>query len=141
MALYLAFGLPLCCCQISAASACCSPVAPSDAAIPLAADDHAHDEHHHDHGDQQQDELPGNDQPSSPANPCDHDESADCECDGTRSILIETSVAMDFPVFAVAVVNLISPLTIVNRLIVRPLVNSAVGPPTSLVRMHCALII
>lgn len=145
LALYLAFGLPLCCCQILAAAACCSPSGPSQAAVFRAVDDHAHDGHHHDHGNQHRDEIPGDDPTPSPAIPCDHDGSCKCECDGTRPLLIEKSITIDCTVLGGAAVGWALPVTTVSYLSVRPLAISAAEPPklssSSLVRMHCALII
>ncbi len=76
-----------------------------------------------------------------PTIPCDHDDSCNCGCDGTRELLVAKSVTVDYPVLAVAAVNWVEPLTTVHRPSVRPLAIGAAAPPRSLVRMHCALII
>ena len=139
----LAFALPLCCCRISAAAVCCSPAGPPDATASRTLNDHVHDGHHHDHGDQHQhrDEAPADDQPPSPASPCDHDESCDCGCDETRTRVVEKSVTIDYPVLAVAAISWISPVATVRRPSIRPFAIGATRPCTSLVRMHCALIV
>ena len=143
LTLYLAFGLPLCCCHLSAAAACCAPAGQPDATVIPAADAHAHNGHHHDDAHQHQhgDEAPADEHAPDSTIPCDHDDSCKCGCDGSRSLLVEKSVAVDYPVLAVAAVRWISPITTVHRPSVRPLAIGATGPPTSLVRMHCALII
>ncbi len=76
-----------------------------------------------------------------PTIPCDHDDSCDCGCDGTRELLIAKSVTVDYPVFTVVAVSCLSPLTTVHRPSVRLFAIGVAGPPRSLVRMHCALII
>ncbi len=144
LALYLAFALPWCCCRMSAAAACCESADPPDATASRTVDAHVREGHHHDHGDhhhQHGDQAPESDQAPSPTGPSDHDDSCDCGCEAVGSLLLEKSVTIDYPVLTVAAVTWVASLAPLYRPSVRPLAARATGPPTSLVRMHCALII
>ena len=141
LAMYLAFGLPFCCCQVSADSVCCSPDASADATVSRTVDDHVHPGNHQDHGRQHQDQSPGNDQPPDPTAPCDHDDSCECGCDKVDSLFIDQSITIGFPLFSSATVSWIPTVTTGLRPSARRLAICGTGPPTSLVRMHCALIL
>lgn len=141
LALYLAFGVPLCCCGISVAAACCSPASPPDTTVSRSASDHAHDGHHHDHGHHHGDQAPRDDQAPNPTPPCDDDDSCNCGCDTVELLLVKTWITIDNPVLAGTPVRRMSPATTAYRSGVRPLVIGASSPPTSLLRMHCALTI
>ena len=141
LALYLAFGRRLCCCHLLAAAACCAPAGNHESTVSRAADTHVHDDHHHDGAHQHGERARPDDHAPYPILPCDHDDSCYCGCDGNSSLLVEKSVTIDSPVFAFGSVNWISLVTTVHQPSVRPLAIGSIGPPTSLLRMHCALII
>lgn len=144
LALYMSFGLPLCCChQSAAATTCCVPTDEPEAMVSQVVDAHVHDNHSHDYAPQHQhgDQAPVDDHAPDPTIPCDHDDSCNCGGAETRSLLLEKSVTIDYSVFEVAAVSWISPITTVHRLSVRPFAIGITMPLTSLVRLHCALII
>lgn len=141
LASYLAFGLPLCCCHLSAAAECCAPVGQPEATVSRTVDAHVHDGHDHAQQHQHEGQAPADDDAPNPIVPCDHDDSCNCGCDAVEALVAEKSVTIDYPVLTVATVSWISPITTVHRPSVRPLTIHVTGPRTSLVRMHCALII
>ncbi len=140
---YMALLMPLCCCYASVATECCIPA--DESAVRLQArHEHDHGEHAHEHDGGHQHQAPTDDHhkcdPSCPG----HDEgSCDCGCDnpGHRSFTVEKPASIDaslglshvvFPWLTLAVIEQVGP----NR----PATNPP-RPPTSLVRMHCALIV
>ncbi len=141
LALYVAFGLPMCCCYLSTVAACCttgSGPGSSDSEFVVA---HIHDGHQHDHGGELAGDDPADEQAPDPKTPYDHDDSCSCGCDGPRSPVIEKLVSVDSPVLAVNVFGWIVQDPTAQPPIVAPLARGAYGPPMTLVRMHCALII
>ena len=140
---YMALLMPLCCCYASSAAECCTRAAES------AVRSQAH--HEHEHGERAPKHDGGHDHqaPADGHHDCDpscpgHDEgSCDCGCDnpGHHSCTVEKPASIDaslgfshvvLPWLALALTKQVGP----NR----PATNPP-RPPTSLVRMHCALIV
>lgn len=140
---YLALMMPLCCCYASVATECSTPVNES------AERSQAH--HEHEHGEHASKHDGGHDHqaPSDDHNKCDqscpgHDNGpCDCECDnsGLESFTIQKPASIDA---LLGFSHLVSPLlTIALSEQVGPN-EPATKPPlplTSLMRMHCALIV
>lgn len=145
LAIYLAFCLPLlCCCHLSAADPNCAATEGRGGAVPLIVDSYIHQDHHdvgtHPLGTQAHadDEFP------YPVIPCDQNNSEDCDCNDSesdRSFLVEKSATIDQSILAVMVVSWNLPITTVRRPIIHPLAIGNIGPPMTLVLMHCALIV
>lgn len=140
---YIALLMPLCCCYASVATECSTPVNESAERAP-AHHEHEHGEHAsnqdggHDH------QAPNDDHDKcAPSCPGHDNGPCDCECDnsGLRSFTIQQSTSIDALLgFSHVVTHF---LTIALSEQVGPN-EPATNPPlplTSLVRMHCALIV
>ena len=140
---YLALMMPLCCCYASVATECSTPVNDSTV-LSQAHHEHDHGEHTSKHNGGHDKQAPAhNHQESNPSCPGHDDGSCDCECDnsGLGSFTIQKSVSIDVSLGF----SLVVPpwLTIALSEQVRqnkPAANLPL-PLTSLVRMHCALIV
>ena len=142
-AVYMALLMPLCCCYASSAVECCTPADEST----VRSQGH----HEHEHGERAPKHDGGHDHqaPADDHYQCDpscpgHDnDSCDCGCDNQahRFFTVEKSAPIDtslgfshvvLPWLTLALSEQVGP----NR----PATNPP-RPPTSLVRMHCALIV
>lgn len=140
---YLALLMPLCCCFASVATECSTPVNES-ALLSQVHHEHEHGEHTSKHDGGHDHQAPAdNHQESNPSCPGHDDGSCDCECDnsGLGSFTVQKPVAIDISLGFSLVVPPLPTITLSEQ--VRP--NKPAAnlplPLTSLVRMHCALIV
>jgi hypothetical protein len=142
---YMALLMPLCCCYASVATERCAPADESTVRSQVPHE-HDHGEHAHEHDGGHEHQAPTDDRhkcdPSCPG----HDNgSCDCGCDdpGHRFFTVEKPASIDMTLGFLPVVLpwLTPPLN--EQVRVRPTrpATNPPRPPTSLVRMHCALII
>lgn len=140
---YLALLMPLCCCYATVASECSTPVNES-AVRSQAHHEHEHGEHASKHDGGHDHQTPTDDhQESNPSCPGHDDGSCDCECDnsGLGSFTVQKPVSIDV---SLGFSHLVPPLlTIALSAQVCPNEPATNPPPplTSLVHMHCALIV
>ena len=135
MAVYIGLLMPMCCCYTSASAG--SPATPDSL--------HDHAEHVHDHGHpaKHDDQAAGNNHDPDRPGSGQHDGSCDCGCVGPdhQAFTVEKPVGLDWTVQAVQ-----PSIGIVLQAPRRslPLIRSAAPaprPPTSLLRLHCALVV
>ena len=140
---YMAFLMPLCCCYASSASERCAPVDESNVQSQTVREhDHGEHAHEHDGGHDRQSPADDHDQ-CDPSCPGHDDGSCDCGCDtpGHRFFAVEKPVSIDASLGLSHVVPaLLTPALSEQVRPKRPATNPP-RPPTSLVRMHCALIV
>ncbi len=140
---YLALLMPLCCCFASGATERCAPADDSNV-LSQTVREHDHGElaHQHDGGHDRQTPADHHDQ-CDPSCPGHDDGSCDCGCDapGHHAFTIEKSASVDTSLGFSHV--LVPWLTLAPSEQVRPNrpATNPPRPPTSLVRMHCALIV
>ncbi len=140
---YMALLMPLCCCYASSAAECCTPADESTVRSQAPHEhDHAERAPKHDGGHDHQ--APADDQNKcEPTCPGHDNDSCDCGCDnpGHHSFTVEKSASNDASLgFSLVVLPWLTPLLNEQVRPNTPATNPP-RPPTSLVRMHCALIV
>ena len=140
---YMALMMPLCCCYASSAAECCTRADESTVRL-QAHHEHDHGEHAHKHDGGHQHQTPADDhQKCDPSCPGHDNGSCDCGCDnpGHRSFTVEKPASLDMTLgFSPVVLPWLTPRLNEQVRPNRPATNPP-RPPTSLVRMHCALIV
>ncbi|MGD9691358.1 MAG: hypothetical protein AB7G17_00785 [Phycisphaerales bacterium] len=144
LTLLLALVVPFCCCNFRSLLTACVSCEAATAAQPVAIDyaneaEHGHAIHGHSPG--------GNDHhgPTTPGNAPEHDEH-DCQCDkSVGTMLTDAKLAVELPAsMLVAVLDWTSTTDLCSLAPFkgRDIEKRAVErPQTSLLRMHCALIV
>ena len=143
LAVYMALLMPLCCCYASSAAECCTPADESNVQSQTVREhDHGEYAHEHDGGHDRQTPAEDHDQ-CDPSCPGHDDGSCDCGCDnpGLHSFTVEKPASIDASIgFSLVVLPWLTPRLNEQVRPNRPATNPP-RPPTSLVRMHCALIV
>ncbi len=145
---YMALLMPLCCCYASVATECCAPADESTVRSQVRHEhDHGEGSHQHDgRGDDQQ--TPADHHRTSDPSCPGHDDgsddgSCDCGCDdpGHGSFTVQTPASIDASLgFSHVVLPWLTPPFNEQVRPNEPATNPP-RPPTSLVRLHCALLV
>ena len=143
LAAYMALMMPLCCCYASVAAESCAPAEESNVQAQMG--------HEHNHGERAPKHDGGHDHqaPADDHHKCDpscpgHDDgSCDCGCDnpGHHSFTVEKPASIDASIGFSPVVLPLLTLALSKQVRINEPATNAPRPPTSLVRMHCALIV
>ena len=140
---YMALLMPLCCCYGSVAPECSAPTGKSTIQSQTRPE-HNHREHAHEHDGGHEHQAPADDHHKCGTSCPGHDDgSCDCGCDnpGHHFFTVEQSVSIDTSLGFSHVVLPWLTLALTKQVGPNRPATSPPHPPTSLVRMHCALIV